>query len=282
MSSRFAVVASDPIGLDVVRVVVDAPRVARSALPGQFVIVRADVASERIPLTICEADREDGTLTLVVQVVGRSTADIANLTLGDHFADLLGPLGQPSRIGYHGVCAVVAGGVGAAIALPVARALCAVGNRVIGVVGARSADRLILLDDMVRTCSSVHIATEDGSAGTAGLVTDVLSQILAEEDVGWVFVVGPVPMMLAVADLTRLEAIPTVASLNPLMVDGTGLCGGCRVSIGGATRFACVDGPEFDAHAVDFELLARRNRTYEAFERCEAARAIGIHGISDG
>lgn len=271
MSARFSVDASASIGIGVTRLVVDAPRVAASARAGQFVIVRASAHGERIPLTIADADPATGSIVLVVQSVGRSTAEISALEVGDHFEDVLGPLGKPTEIADFGTCVVVAGGVGIAIALPVANALHAAGNHVIGLVGARTAHHLILLDEMREACDSLAIATEDGSAGRRGLITTLVDAVLGDVDIARVFVVGPVPMMKAVSELTRSHGTTTIASLNPLMVDGTGMCGGCRVSVAGRTRFACVDGPEFDAHEVDFDLLARRNQAYEAFERCHAA-----------
>lgn len=257
-------------GPDIHRLVVDAPRVARYVRAGQFVIVRPTVDGERIPLTVCDADASEGTITLVVQGVGRTTFDILALEPGDHFEDVLGPLGTPTDVAAFGTCIVVAGGVGVAIALPVARAWHGVGNRVIGVLGARSADHLILLEEFTDACDHVLITTEDGTEGERGLVTDVLGPLLEEERVDRVFVVGPIPMMRAVASMTEPTGVPTIASLNPLMVDGTGMCGGCRVSVGGETRFACIDGPEFDAHLVDFDVLARRNTAYRGFEACQA------------
>jgi ferredoxin/flavodoxin---NADP+ reductase len=269
MRERFTVCEVSSLGPDIHRMVIDAPRVAQYARPGQFVIVRPTSDGERIPLTVCEADPASGTITLVVQGVGRSTNDMLSLHERDHLADVLGPLGLPTEVERFGTCAIVAGGVGVAIALPVARAWKAAGNEVIGVLGARSASHLILVEELAATCDDVHLTTEDGSAGSRGLVTDALASVLHDREIARVFVVGPIAMMRAVADLTQRADVPTVASLNPLMVDGTGMCGGCRVTIGGETRFACVDGPEFDAHLVDFDALAMRNTAYRTFEACQ-------------
>jgi ferredoxin--NADP+ reductase len=275
---RFAVRDASSVGPGIARIVVDAPRVASHARAGQFVIVRVTPDGERIPLTICDADVASGAITLIVQAVGRTTTEMQSLAPGDHLTDVLGPLGTPTEIGSYGTCVVVAGGVGAAIALPVARALSNAGNRTIAVLGARTGEHLILRPEFADACDEVIVATEDGSVGERGLVTDVLAGLMAAESVDRVFTVGPIAMMRAVADLTRSGGVPTIASLNPIMVDGTGMCGGCRVTVGSETRFACVDGPEFDAHLVDFASLARRNEAYRAFEGCQLERS----GATDG
>jgi ferredoxin/flavodoxin---NADP+ reductase len=266
--SRFHVSSAERLAPDVSRLIVAAPHVAAYARPGQFVIVRVDERGERIPLTISQHDPTTGTVTLVIQAVGRTTILLAGLQPGDDIADILGPLGRPSRIAHYGQCVIIGGGVGTAIALPVARALADAGNAVHGVVGARDLAHLILLDEMTGACNELTVTTDDGSFGQKGTVTDVLGEMLEVGVPDYVFAVGPVAMMSAVADITRPLRIPTVASLNPIMVDGTGMCGGCRVRVDGETRFACIDGPEFDAHQVDFDLLAARNRAYEVFESC--------------
>ncbi len=271
MEHRFRIREATSIGPDVVRCVVEAPRVAHGARPGQFVIVRVTDAGERIPLTISDHDPQEGTITLVVQMLGATTQGFADLAVGDHLADVLGPLGKPTEIRRFGTCVVVGGGVGSAIALPVAKALRAAGNTVHAIVGARTASLLLLLAEMAAASDTLTVTTDDGSSGRKGLVTDALLDRMAAGPIDHVFAVGPIPMMAAVAGATRDAGIPTVASLNPIMVDGTGMCGGCRVSVGGETRFACVDGPEFDAHLVDFDLLAARNRAYRAFEECQMA-----------
>ncbi|MCL1601118.1 MAG: sulfide/dihydroorotate dehydrogenase-like FAD/NAD-binding protein [Actinomycetia bacterium] len=268
MDRRFVIRETATVGPEIVRLVVEAPRVATHARAGQFVIVRANEHGERIPLTICEADPAAGTITLVVQAVGATTVQMNAKEVGDHLADVLGPLGTPTEIELFGTCLVVAGGVGTAIVLPVAHALSNAGNRVVAIVGARDADHLILLDEMGVACDDVIITTDDGSAGLHGFVTDALAMLISTSTVDYVFAAGPIPMMRAVAEATRGDKIVTVASLNPLMVDGTGMCGGCRVTVGGASQFACVDGPEFDAHQVDFAALATRNTAYLAFESC--------------
>lgn len=269
MDGRFLIRGASPVGPGIVWFDVEAPRVARYAHPGQFVIVRATDDGERIPLTICDFDGEAGTITLIVQAVGRTTTEMQDLSAGDSLADVLGPLGTPTEIRRYGTCVVVAGGVGVAIALPVAHGLADAGNEVIGVLGARSAAHVILEEQFGDACDDLVVTTEDGSDGIPGFVTDGLARVLRDRRVDLVFTVGPIPMMQAVAEATRPAGIRTIASLNPIMVDGTGMCGGCRVSIDGRTRFACVDGPEFDAHLVDFVALARRNTSYRAFETCQ-------------
>ncbi|MFV1970389.1 MAG: sulfide/dihydroorotate dehydrogenase-like FAD/NAD-binding protein [Acidimicrobiia bacterium] len=277
MDRRFVIRESDTVGPDIVRLVVEAPRVAARARPGQFVIVRANNNGERIPLTICESDSTEGTITLVVQAVGSTTIQVNAKSVGEHIADVLGPLGTATEADHFGTCVVVAGGVGTAIVLPVARALSEAGNHVIAVVGARDDDHLILLDEMRKTCDEVIITTDDGSAGIHGFVTDALATLVADRTVDYVFTAGPIPMMHAVSEATRKAGIQTVASLNPIMVDGTGMCGGCRVTIGNESKFACIDGPEFNAHDVDFAALSTRNTAYLSFEACrlgEAKKAI--------
>ena len=268
VEQRFQIREITEVGPDIARIVVDAPRVARHARAGQFVIIRPLDDSERIPLTICGADPDKGTITLVVQAIGGTTTETNAMEAGEAFSDILGPLGLPTEIEDFGTCVVVAGGVGVAIVLPVAKALAEAGNRVIGIVGARDADHLILVDEMTDACDEVLLATEDGSAGTRGFVTDVLEKVMSSHDIDRVLTAGPIPMMRAVGELTRPHATPTIASLNPIMVDGTGMCGGCRVTVGGETLFACIDGPEFDAHAVDFASLQKRNEAYHTFEAC--------------
>ncbi len=255
------------IAPDVKRFRVDAPRVARYWKPGQFVIVRATDDGERIPLTVVEADPGAGTIDLIVQGVGKTTRTLNALTSGEWIHDVAGPLGSPSEIDDFGTTIVVGGGVGTAIVYPTARALARAANRVIAIVGARTADLLILVEELEAVADSVIVTTDDGTAGRSGFVTDALAEVISVEHVDRVIAIGPLQMMAAISQLTRPEAIPTIVSLNPIMVDGTGMCGGCRVSVGGETKFACVDGPEFDAHGVDFDLLRMRNATYCDFER---------------
>lgn len=273
MDRRFVIREAETVGPDIVRLVVDARRVATHARAGQFVIVRANDHGERIPLTICASDEANGTITLVVQAVGATTMQINAKNVGDQLTDVLGPLGTPTEVEIFGRCLVVAGGVGTAIVLPVAEALSEVGNSVTAIVGARDEDHLILIDEMQAATDRVVITTDDGSAGLHGFVTDALTTLIAEGGINYVFTAGPIPMMRAVAEVTRQQQIPTVASLNPLMVDGTGMCGGCRVTVDGESQFACIDGPEFDAHQVDFAALSMRNTAYLDFESCRLGEA---------
>lgn len=257
---------------DVHRLEVRAPRVAAVGRPGQFVIVHLGPGAERIPITIADADPEKGAVSLIVQAVGKSTKDLVALRPGGEIADVAGPLGRPSEIASDGHAVCVAGGVGAAVVFPIARALRRGGATVTTVLGARSRQRVILEDELAKL-GPVLVCTEDGSYGHRGLVTAVLPEVLASREVAAVYAAGPVRMMQAVAELTRPLGIRTIVSLNPIMVDGTGMCGGCRVTVAGTMRFACVDGPEFDGHEVDFDELADRLTTYCRFER-EALRRM--------
>jgi len=244
-----------------------APKIARRALPGQFVILRVTGDGERIPITIAGTDPDAGTIRLIVQAIGKTTTLMARLGAGDHLSDVAGPLGMPSEIRNFGTAVTIGGGVGTAIAYPVTRALKEAGNEVIAIVGGRSREFIILEDELAAAANEVYPCTDDGSYGYAGFVTGKLQELIdAGRSIDLVLAVGPVPMMRAVAEVTRPHGIETVVSLNPIMVDGTGMCGGCRVEVGGETKFACVDGPEFDAHLVDFELLERRNRAYGWWE----------------
>ncbi len=259
---------------------VEAPEIAAKAEPGQFVVVRLDEKAERIPLTIVAADKKDGAIELVVQEVGCATADLAALTEGMAILDLLGPLGKPTEIEKAGTVVVVGGGIGVAPILPQARRHREVGNRVIGIIGAQTKAALILEDEMRGACERLLITTDDGSYGMKGLVTDALNELLAEEpSISQVTAIGPVPMMRAVVEFTRPKCIRTIVSLNPIMVDGSGMCGGCRVTVGGETKFACVDGPEFDGHLVDFDELRRRQGMYRDEERL-ALDSMGKGGCS--
>ena len=254
------------IAPDVKRFEIEAPRVARYWRPGQFVIVRASENGERIPLTVVEADPDTGAIVLIVQGIGKTTRTLNGLDSGEPIPDVAGPLGSPSDIDVFGTVVVIGGGVGTAIAYPTAKALAEAGNRVVAIVGARTSDLLILVDEMQDVADAVIVTTDDGSAGRGGFVTDALADVIAEEAIDRVIAIGPLPMMSAIASQTLTHEIPTIVSLNPIMVDGTGMCGGCRVTVSGETRFACVDGPEFDAHGVDFDLLAARNASYCEFE----------------
>jgi ferredoxin--NADP+ reductase len=260
---------------------VSAPKIARRQRPGQFVIVRVMPRGERIPLTIADAGGD--WIALIVQAVGRTTGIMSLLEAGDELEDLVGPLGTPSEIDRYGTVVIVGGGVGTAIAYPTARALVRAGNRVIAIIGGRTRDHVILEDELRASVDDVLVTTDDGSYGTHGFVTDVLEQLVtSDEPPDRVLAIGPIAMMRAVAEVTRPDGIPTVVSLNPIMVDGTGMCGGCRVRIGDQTRFACVDGPEFDAHLVDFDLLARRNGAYAEFERHRTSELVALTGVELG
>ncbi|RME95267.1 MAG: sulfide/dihydroorotate dehydrogenase-like FAD/NAD-binding protein [Verrucomicrobia bacterium] len=247
---------------------IEAPAIARRQKPGQFVILRVYEAGERIPLTIAGSDPEAGTITIIVQGVGKTTRLLNQKEAGDHVLDVVGPLGKPSEIEKYGTAVVIGGGVGTAIAYPTAKALKEAGNHTIVIIGGRSKEYVILENEMREFADEVIVTTDDGSYGRKGLVTDPLKEMIEQgKPVDYVLAIGPIPMMAAVADVTRPHGIKTVVSLNPIMVDGTGMCGGCRVEVGGESKFACVDGPEFDAHQVNYRLLATRNAMYREFEQ---------------
>jgi ferredoxin--NADP+ reductase len=258
---------------NVTSLVVDAARIAEVRRPGQFVIVRKAPGAERIPLTITDADRARGTITLVIQAVGKSTYDLVELDVGDAICDLAGPLGRPTDLLQCGHAVCVGGGVGTAVIRPIAQALAASGVQVTSVIGGRSRE-WVILEDELRAAGEVVVCTDDGSYGRRGFVTTALDDVCRGGGVDRVYAVGPVPMMRACAEVTRPLGIPTIVSLNSIMLDGTGMCGGCRVSIDGHSRYACVDGPEFDGHAVDFDVLADRLTTYREFEQAALARRL--------
>ncbi|HEA65369.1 MAG TPA: sulfide/dihydroorotate dehydrogenase-like FAD/NAD-binding protein [Desulfobacterales bacterium] len=239
-----------------------APLIARKAKPGQFVILKANEDGERVPLTMADSDPERGTITIIYMVVGKSTALFKTLSVGDGYQDIIGPLGKPTHLEKVGTVVCVGGGTGIAVLHPITRALKEIGNHVISIIGARTKDLLILENQMRKVSHDLRISTDDGSYGHHGFVTEVLKEILENEDVKQVVAIGPVPMMKFVSKITAEYHIPTLVSLNPIMVDGTGMCGGCRVSIDGKTKFACVDGPEFDGHKVDYDELMRRLQAY--------------------
>ena len=241
---------------------IEAPKIAAKAKPGQFVILKANEDGERIPLTMAYTDPEKGIIAIIYQVVGKSTALFKELQVGDSYQDVIGPLGKPTHIEKLGKVICVGGGTGIAVLHPITRALKEAGNHVIAIIGARSKDILIMEDYMERASNELHICTDDGSYGHHGFVTDVLKQILEKEKIDQAVAIGPVPMMKFVTMMTKEYDVPTLVSLNPIMVDGTGMCGGCRVSVGGTNKFACVDGPEFDGHKVDFDELMLRLQAY--------------------
>jgi ferredoxin--NADP+ reductase len=261
--------------------IVDAPLVAKKVLPGQFVVIRIDEEGERIPLTVADFCRDEGELTLIFQEVGKTTIQLGTLGEGDAILDLVGPLGNPTHIEDFGTVACIGGGIGVAPVFPVARALRAAGNRVISVIGARCRDLLILEKEMAEVSDELYVTTDDGSYGKKAFVTQEMDRLIGEGyGFGFALGIGPLPMMRAFAGVTSKHGIPAKVSLNPIMVDGTGMCGVCRVTVGGKTRFACVDGPEFDAAEVDFEELLARQATYckeerESLERYEQHKCGG-------
>lgn len=251
--------------------VIDAPLIAKKAQAGEFIILRVDERGERIPLTIADYDREKGTVTIIYQIVGKTTMRLDQLGEGDALLDFIGPLGKASELaGYH-KAAVIGGGAGCAIAYPQAKALHAQGTKVDMIAGFRNRDIVILEDEMRAASDNLIVMTDDGSNGNKGFVTDALKKNI-ENGAGYdlVVAIGPLVMMRAVCDLTKPYGIKTIISMNPIMIDGTGMCGGCRLTVGGKTKFACVDGPDFDGHEVDFEEAIRRSKTYFNMERAAA------------
>jgi len=270
----FKIVRAETLAPGIRRLEIEAPRIARKQKPGQFVILRVYEQGERIPITIQKSDPQRGTIDIVVQSVGKTTHLLNNLEAGAAILDVCGPLGHPSEIERFGTVVVIGGGVGAAMAYPTAAALKKAGNFVISIVGARDKETLILEQEIRAVSDLLIITTNDGSYRSKGFVTDRLRELIESGGmrVDRVLAIGPIPMMKAVADMTRPIEIPTIVSLNPIMLDGTGMCGGCRVLVGGKSRFACVDGPEFDAHLVDFDTLMHRNTTYRDAEKLSMAR----------
>lgn len=267
----------------IARFVIDAPFVAPKRKPGNFVILRVTEHGERIPITLVDSDPVAGTVTLIVQGIGKTTKHLLTKEPGESIPDLVGPLGRPTPIHSNETIVCVGGGVGTAELFPITCALHAAGNAVLSIVGARSRDLIILEQEMRSASHELFVTTDDGSYGRKGFVTDQLREILASRAVNTVYAIGPLPMMKAVSNLTREFGVKTVVSLNALMVDGTGMCGGCRVTVGGKMKFACVDGPEFNAHDVDFDELIIRNRSYIEYERVadrrfEESRACQARG----
>jgi ferredoxin/flavodoxin---NADP+ reductase len=264
----FKIVHAQFLAPGIKRFVIEAPRIARKQKPGQFVILRIYEEGERIPVTIENSDPLKGTISIVVLAAGKTTHLLNSLETGDSILDVVGPLGKPSDISKYGTVVVVGGGVGTAMAYPTAAALKREGNRVISIVGARNKELVILEQEMREVSDTLMITTDDGSYADKGFVTDKLRQLIENGTrIDLVIAVGPIVMMKAVSEMTRKEHIRTVVSLNPIMIDGTGMCGGCRVLIDGKSEFACVDGPEFDAHKVDFSVLVQRNAMYRDAEQ---------------
>lgn len=249
------------------KMIVEAPYVAEHRLAGQFIILRIDELGERIPLTIADANPLDGTITLFYQIVGTTTRKLSTLQKGDSLLDIAGPLGHPTEIKKYGTAICIGGGIGIAPLYPISQALKKKGNKVITIIGARDESLLILENELKTSSDELVVCTEDGSRGRTGLVTDALLEIIRQEKVQLAVAIGPVPMMKAVSEMTRPMHIPTLVSLNAIMVDGTGMCGGCRVTVNNETRFTCVDGPEFNGHEVDFDSLTSRLKTYTHEEK---------------
>lgn len=261
--------------------VVEAPQLAKKARAGQFLIVRIGEGDERIPLTIADNDPEKGTVTIVIQALGHSTKQIVALRPGDGLADVVGPLGQASEIEKYGTVVIVGGGVGIAPIYPIARDLKKAGNRVIAIIGAKSKDLLFWQDKLAAAVDEVRIATDDGSVGHKGFVTDLLAEACDKDEVDIVWAIGPMIMMYNCVKVTKARGIRSVVSMNPIMIDGTGMCGGCRVRVGNETKFACVDGPEFDGDLIDFDLAMKRARFMRDKENIANERDhtcnIGLH-----
>lgn len=267
---------------------IEAPKIAEKRKAGQFIILRVHENGERIPLTIADSNSNEGTITLIVQGIGKTTKYLNSLNAGDFIRDLVGPLGRASHVENFGTAVSIGGGVGTAIAFPTAVALKQAGNHVISIIGGRTKEFVILEDEMRAYCDEVYPTTDDGSYGFHGFVTNKLQQLIDEGNkIDFVLAIGPIPMMSAVAEVTRPYNIKTVVSLNPIMIDGTGMCGGCRAIVDGKTVFVCVDGPEFDAHKVNFKILNQRNKTYNEQEKislhdfmCHNEQAF-INGIKE-
>lgn len=262
------IVSAEFLAPSIKRFVITAPKIAQKRKAGQFVIIRLKEGGERIPLTIADSDKEKGTITLIVQGIGKTTKELNSLEAGEMIMDVVGPLGKPSEIENFGTAVSIGGGVGTAIAFPTAVALKNAGNHTIAIIGGRTKELVILEDEMNEICDEVHVTTDDGSYGTKGFVTQKLQELIDSGiKIDFVLAIGPIPMMKAVAQTTKPYGIKTMVSLNPIMVDGTGMCGGCRATVDGKNVFVCVDGPEFDAHKVDFSLLDKRNRAYLTDEK---------------
>jgi ferredoxin--NADP+ reductase len=256
---------------------IEAPKIARIAKPGQFVILRANEMGERVPMTMADINAEKGTITIIFHVVGRSTALFKTLQVGDYYLNVAGPLGRPTEVGFAGTAICVGGGTGLAVLYPIAKKLKSLGNRVVSIIGARTKELVILQEEMAAVSDELLICTDDGSLGRKTLVTELLVEALQRETPGLVVAIGPVPMMKLVSDITRPRQIKTIVSLNPIMIDGTGMCGSCRVEVGGETKLACVDGPEFDGHKVNYELLMERLSAFQA----EEMEALEAHGATE-
>jgi ferredoxin--NADP+ reductase len=268
------IVSAQFLAPDIKKFEIEAPKISIKRKAGQFVIIRIKEEGERIPLTIADSNPEHGTITIIVQGIGKTTKELNTLKSGDYILDVVGPLGKPSHIENFGTAVSIGGGVGTAIAFPTAVALKQAGNKTLAIIGGRTKEFVILEQEMKTVCDDVFVTTDDGSYGFHGFVTQKLQELIDSGiKIDFVLAIGPIPMMKAVANVTKPYGIKTVVSLNPVMVDGTGMCGGCRATVDNKTVFVCVDGPEFDAHKVDFATLERRNRTYNVSEK----EALEIH-----
>lgn len=264
----YKIIGKQKLSDTITKLVIESPLVAKKRKAGNFVMIRVVEGGERIPITIADSDIEKGTVTIIVQAIGKTTKMLCSLNEGDYVLDFVGPLGEPTPIHNYGTVVCIGGGVGTAEVYPIAKALRDAGNEVIGIIGARSKDLIILEKEMSEVCNKLYITTDDGSYARKGFVSDQLLDLInKEKKIDGVYAIGPIPMMKVCANVTKPFGIKTYVSLNPIMVDGTGMCGGCRVTVGGKMKFACVDGPEFDAHEVDFEELIMRNRTYVGLEK---------------
>ena len=272
----YQILKKESLNSSVTRMVIKAPFAAKKAQPGQFIILRVDKDGERVPFTIADYDRENETVTIIFQVVGAETSRLNLKNEGDYIEDFVGPLGNPTKTKGYGKVAVIGGGVGCAIAFPVAKEFHEQGAEVHTVAGFRSRE-LVILENEFRAVSDKYVlVSDDGSTGKKGFVTDALKELIdSGEDYDLVIAIGPIPMMKFVSKLTKAYGIKTIVSMNPIMIDGTGMCGGCRLTVGGETKFACVDGPEFDGHLVDFDEAMERGAMYKKFERDENCRLFG-------
>lgn len=271
----YEIVKKEELAEVITRMTISAPPVARKLMPGQFIILRVSEEGERIPLTVFSTDAEKGTITIIFQKVGKTTIHLGTLNEGDSLASVTGPLGNPTHIENFGTVVSVSGGVGTAIGYPVTKALKDAGNHVIAILGARSENLLLLEDEMRGACHELFICTDDGSKGLKGFVSTQLQMLIDEgRKIDQVIAIGPLPMMKVISDLTKPLGIKTVVSLDSIMIDGTGMCGGCRVKIGDKTQFTCVDGPEFDAHQIDWDIIRDRKRIYVEEEKVSKERFL--------
>lgn len=272
----YKILKKESLNSSVTRMVIEAPFVAKKAQPGQFIILRVDKDGERVPFTIADYDRENETVTIIFQVVGAETSLLNLKNEGDYIEDFVGPLGNPTKTDGYKKVAVIGGGVGSAIAYPVAKKFHQQGTVVHTVVGFRNKELVILTDEFKAVSDKYVLVSDDGSTGKKGFVTEALKELIdSGEEYDLVIAIGPIPMMKFVSKLTKEYGIKTIVSMNPIMIDGTGMCGGCRLTVGGETKFACVDGPEFDGHLVDFDEAMERGAMYKKFERSEECRLFG-------